>query len=84
MEADTISLIPVSVLKVGCYSPLKLQHQKERCPRYTSAPMSDSGNSFEFHFLMSEKSGRQSQAASQLTLILRFPRDDPGLKEKVP
>jgi len=46
--------------------------------------MSDSGNSVEFHFLMSEKSGSQSQAASQLTLIPCFPLEDPGLKEKMP
>lgn len=53
-------------------------------PRCTSPSMNDSGNSVEFHFLMSEKSGSQSQAASQLPLIPRFPLEDPGLKEKMP
>lgn len=46
--------------------------------------MNDSGNSVEFHFLMSEKRGSQSQAASQLPLIPCFPLEDPGLKEKMP
>lgn len=53
-------------------------------PRCTSPSMNDSGNSVEFHFLMSEQSGSQSQAASQLPLIPRFPLEDPGLKEKMP
>ncbi|CAB1439770.1 unnamed protein product [Pleuronectes platessa] len=44
----------------------------------------ESGNSIEFHFLMSGRSGGQSQAASQLPVIPCFPLEDPGLKEKMP
>lgn len=53
-------------------------------PRCIAASVSDSGNGVGLHFLMSQWSGRRSQAASQLPLILCFPLQDLRLKEKMP